>query len=118
MGGVQAQLAAVSLIHDGLVPRESLHVYTFGAPRFGDHKFARIFDKVGELCSFHIAASQCLLSSNTCYMSGWRSWKRLEPQNKEGILPVATLSIALYVSCRSRSDCNVVSEVTKLSSLL
>ena len=40
----------------------------------------------------------------------------ISSQNKEGILPVATLSIALYVSCRSRSDSNVAPEVTKLSS--
>ena len=40
------------------------------------------------------------------------------PQNKEGILPVGTLSIALYVSYRSRSDSNVAPEVTKLSSPL
>ena len=45
-------------------------------------------------------------------------YERCESQNKEGILPVATLSIALYVSCRSRSDSNVAPEVTKLSSPL
>ena len=36
-------------------------------------------------------------------------------QNEEGILPVATLSISLYVFCRSRSDSNVMPEVAKLS---
>ena len=37
-------------------------------------------------------------------------------QNKEGILPVATLFIALYVPGRSRSDSNVAPKVTILSS--
>ena len=39
----------------------------------------------------------------------------MSAQNKEGILPVATLSIAFYVSCRARSDSNISPEVTKLS---
>ena len=42
----------------------------------------------------------------------------VKPQDIEGILPVATLSIALHVSCRSRSDNNAEPEVTKLSSAL
>ena len=45
-----------------------------------------------------------------------RNWVR--PQNKEGILPVATLSIVLYVSCWYRSESDVAPEVTKLSSAL
>ena len=39
-------------------------------------------------------------------------------QNKEGILPVATLSIALYVLRRSISASDVAPEVTILSSVL
>ena len=42
----------------------------------------------------------------------------LLPQNKEGILPVATLFIALYVLCRSMSASNVAPEVAILSSAL
>ena len=43
---------------------------------------------------------------------------KLQPQNKEGILPVATLSIALYVLRRSMSASDVVPEVAVLSSAL
>ena len=42
-------------------------------------------------------------------------YNRRGSQNKDGILPVATLSIALYVSYRSRSDTSVAPKVTKLS---
>ena len=41
-----------------------------------------------------------------------------KPQDKEGILPVATLSIALYVLRRSRSDSNVAPEMAILLSAL
>ena len=39
-------------------------------------------------------------------------------QNKEGILPVATLFIALYVLLRSMSASDIAPEVTLLSSAL
>ena len=42
----------------------------------------------------------------------------VEPQNKEGILPVGTLSIALYVLRRSMSASNVAPEVAILLSAL
>ena len=45
-------------------------------------------------------------------------WCTASTQDKDGILPVATLSIALYASCRSRSDSNAAPEVAKLSSAL
>ena len=42
----------------------------------------------------------------------------ISPENKEGILPVATLSIALYVLYRSMSASGVAPEVTIFSSAL
>ena len=48
----------------------------------------------------------------------WVSNQKLKPQNKEGILPVATLSIVLYVLRRSRSASDVAPEVAILSSAL
>ena len=42
----------------------------------------------------------------------------LQSQNKEGILPVVTLSIALYVPRRSRSDSDVAPEMAILFSAL
>ena len=42
----------------------------------------------------------------------------IKAQNKEGILPVATLSIALYVLRRSMSAIDVAPEVKILSSAL
>ena len=43
---------------------------------------------------------------------------KLKAQNKEGILPVATLSIALYVLRRSMSASDFAPEVAVLSSAL
>ena len=43
---------------------------------------------------------------------------QLMPQDKGGILPVATLSIALYVLRRSRSASDVAPEVAILLSAL
>ena len=47
-----------------------------------------------------------------------KQFTRIRAQNKEGILPVATLSIALYVLRRSMSASDVAPEVTILSSAL
>ena len=43
---------------------------------------------------------------------------QLKSQNREGILPVATLSVALYVTGRFRLDRDVTSEVAILQSAL
>ena len=44
--------------------------------------------------------------------------KIMDTQNKEGVLPVATLSNALYVLCRFMSASDVAPEVTISSSAL
>ena len=44
--------------------------------------------------------------------------RKLKTQNKKGILPVATLSIALYVLRRSMSASDIAPEVAVLSSAL
>ena len=58
------------------------------------------------------------VEANPKYGEDGKSLVISKTQNTEGILPVATLSIALYVSCRSRPDSNIAPEVTKLSSSL
>ena len=67
----------------------------------------RFFDKANDF-TFYITYM------NTVYMVGFTLYC-LYPQNKEGILPVATLSIALYVLHRSMSASDVAPEVTILS---
>ena len=47
-----------------------------------------------------------------------RPFKKASSQDKESILPVATLSIALYVLCRSRPASDVAPEVAILLSAL
>ena len=57
--------------------------------------------------------------SHSCFLGGLSyMYNSVYTQNKEGILPVATLSIALYVLCRSMSASNVAPEVAVLSSAL
>ena len=58
----------------------------------------------------HVTHQQCYLYRHISYS--------VLSQNKEGILPVATLAIAIYVSSKSRSESNVAPEVTKLPSPL
>lgn len=43
---MQAQLAGVQLIADGVVSKSNIEIYTFGSPRVGDKKFAFEFDRV------------------------------------------------------------------------
>ena len=54
-----------------------------------------------------------------CLIQGWvENCSLVDTQSKEGILPVATLSIALYVLRRSMSASDVAPEVAILSSAL
>ena len=71
---------------------------------------------VFSLCGFLTWCVDYIIKWHLYYIE--RISKQSSGTKKEGILPVATLSTALYVSCRSRSDSNVAPEVTKLSSPL
>ena len=73
--------------------------------------------------SLHLQVSFCLkpfgsTKSLKLILNLQRRVNSLSSQNKEGILPVATLSIALYVLRRSMSASDVAPEVTILSSAL
>ncbi|XP_053402795.1 lipase ZK262.3-like [Mercenaria mercenaria] len=46
LGGAIASLAAVSLIHTGVVPENKLSLYTFGMPRVGDKEYALNHDRI------------------------------------------------------------------------
>lgn len=63
LGGAQATLAALDIVHELQIPREHLCVYTFGAPRVGNHMFATLYNKVrcGTMrTSGTIARSSCV----------------------------------------------------------
>ena len=46
LGRTQAQLVAAYLIHEDVISRDKLSVYSFGAPRFADHQFSKYFGQV------------------------------------------------------------------------
>ena len=71
--------------------------------------------------------TDCAVYYVSDYTKNWSTSSRLplarggcllQTQNKEGILPVATLSIALHVLRRSMSASDVTPEVTILLSVL
>ena len=46
LGCTQAQLVAAYLIHEDVISRDKLSVYSFGAPGFADHQFSKYFRQV------------------------------------------------------------------------
>ena len=46
LGGAMAMLAALDLVHSGVVDAQSLSLYTFGQPRTGNHAFAAMVDEM------------------------------------------------------------------------
>ena len=80
-------------------------------------KLAALYFKISALAYINIPFLKHITSSSLvvhCLL--WQ--KFVLPQNNKSILPVATLSIALYVFRRSMSDSDVEPEVAILSSTL
>ena len=63
LGGTQARLVAAYLIHEDVISRDKLSVYSFGAPRFADHQFSKYFGQV------ILRKKLCTQKSSAEYMS-------------------------------------------------
>ena len=109
LGGALASLAAVSLVHQKVLPSSRLSLYTFGEPRVGDKEFVYNFNRLVNN-SWRVVHSRDIFSHlPTCQLIGGCSMPINGPyQHKTEIFypNVSMKTDSYYIQCRGDDSYN------------
>ena len=105
LGGALASLAAVSLVHDNVVPAGNLVLFTYGCPRVGNQHFADSFDRI-VATSWRVVHSRDIVAHlPTCVISCGFSPSFPFHFKTEVFYPEDNMNItSKYIICKTNED--------------